>query len=204
MPNVARAYRTRSRPTRSAQTRDRIMAAVRALLAEGTFHDSTVEEVAERAGVARATLYQHFRSRLDLVDGICDTFAENPALLAVRESVELPDLEAALAETVANSVRFWASEDAVLSQIYGVVAIDPAAADLVERQRNDRRGEMDRLAQRLAGAHGSPSRAARERALAVLMTLTSYETYRELKLLGYADARVTGSLQDAARSLLAG
>ena len=35
------------------------MAAVRDLLAEGSFHESTVEEVAERAGISRATLYQH-------------------------------------------------------------------------------------------------------------------------------------------------
>src|SRR5205807_7090105 len=124
---ATRAYRARRRSTRSEETRRRIMAAVRELLAEGAFHESTVEQVAERAGIARATLYQHFRSRLDLVDAICDTFDENPALLAVRRSVELPDPEAALAETIANCVRFWSSEDAALSQLYGVVAVDPAA-----------------------------------------------------------------------------
>ena len=75
----AQAYRAQRRSTRSDRTRERIIAAVRELLAEGAFHESTVEEVADRAGIARATLYQHFRSRLDLVDGICDTFAVNPA-----------------------------------------------------------------------------------------------------------------------------
>jgi AcrR family transcriptional regulator len=178
------------------------MAAVRALLEEGAFHESTVEEVAERAGVARATLYQHFRSRLDLVDAICDTFAENPALLALRESVELPGAEAALSDALANTVRFWSSEDAVLSQIYGVVAIDPAARDLVERQRDDRRGEMERLARHITSADGPRPRVDRQRALAILMTLSSYETYRELKQLGYTDAKVTSTVQDAARSLL--
>src|SRR6478609_3044506 len=75
----SRAYaRRRSAP--AAPTRDRIMAAVRELLAEGTFHETPVETVAERAGVSRATLYQHFRSRVDLVDAICDSFAVNPAL----------------------------------------------------------------------------------------------------------------------------
>jgi AcrR family transcriptional regulator len=180
------------------------MAAVRELLAEGTFHQSTVEQVADRAGIARATLYQHFRSRLDLVDAICDTFDENPALLAVRRSVELPDPAAALAESIAHAVRFWSSEDAVLRQIYGVVAIDPAARDLVERQRNDRRGEMERLARHVTRAGTrSASAAVRAQALAVLMTLTSYETYRELRELGYGDAKVTRTLQDAARPLLA-
>src|SRR2546429_1325315 len=125
----AHAYRTTRKPGRSEATRERIKGAVRELLAEGTFHTSTVEHVADRAGIARATLYQHFRSRLELVDAICDTFGENPALLRIREVVEHPDPSTALAETISNSVRFWSSEDPVLAQLYGVAAIDPAAQD---------------------------------------------------------------------------
>src|SRR5213596_4047720 len=102
---ATRAYRAQRRSTRSDATRERIMSAVRELLAEGTFHESTVEEVADRAGIARATLYQHFGSRLELVDAICDTFAVNPALLSIREAVELEDPEKALAETVALAIR---------------------------------------------------------------------------------------------------
>src|SRR2546423_11494468 len=132
---AARAYRARRRPKRSEDTRDRIMTAVRELLAEGAFHESTVEEVADRAGVARATLYQHFGSRLELVDGICDSFAVNPALLRIRDTVELADPDEALAETIAATVRFWSSEDGILSQLYGVIAVDQAAQDLVDRQR---------------------------------------------------------------------
>src|SRR3954465_8973827 len=97
----ARAYRTQRRPARGEATRERIMSAVRELLDEGSFHASTVEEVADRAGISRATLYQHFGSRLELVDAICDTFAVNPALLTIREVVELEDPDAALSETMA-------------------------------------------------------------------------------------------------------
>src|SRR6266513_1538922 len=164
----AHAYRVQRRSTRGDKTRERIIGAVRELWAEGAFHDSTVEEVAGRAGIARATLYQHFRSRLDLVDGICDTFAVNPALLALRDVVELPDPEAALTETIANTVRFWSSEDPILSQLYGVAAIDPAAQDLVNRQRADRRGELERLAHRLGAAGRLSPRMTGPRAVALL------------------------------------
>jgi AcrR family transcriptional regulator len=122
-----RAYRTRGRTAKGDETRRKIKAAVAELMAEGAFHDSTVEQVADRAGISRATLYQHFRSRLELVDAICERFDENPALLAIRAVVELPDADAALAETIAAGVRFWSSEDPILGQLYGVVAIDPAA-----------------------------------------------------------------------------
>jgi len=187
------AYRARRRTTaRSDRTRARILEAVRELLSEGTFHESTVEQVAERAGLSRATVYQHFRSRLELVDGICDTLGDNPALLQIRELVSDPDPGRALGETIANAVRFWASEDTVLAQLYGVTAIDPAAQAFVDRQRADRRGTMEQLAATL-GKRG---------ALATLMVLTSYETYRELRLAGLDDRAVTRKLQQDAQTLL--
>src|SRR5207253_2995608 len=140
MSMSAHAYRTTRKPGRSDATRERIKAAVRELLAEGTFHTSRVEHVAERAGISRATLYQHFRSRLELVDAICETFDANPALLELRQIVELPDAEAALDKTIGNSIRFWSSEDAVLHQLYSVAAIDPAAlSGSVTRRRTDER-----------------------------------------------------------------
>ena len=175
---------------------------MRALLAEGVFHESTVEEVADRAGVSRATLYQHFRSRVELVDAICETLDRNPALLRLREIVNSPDAEAALAETVAESMRFWSSEDPLLRHLYGVVSIDPAARDLVDRQRADRRGELERLARNLARAGALRPGTNERRALALLLMLTSYETFRELRETGLTDRQLTTALQQAARDLL--
>jgi AcrR family transcriptional regulator len=199
---AARAYRPLRRSTRSAQTREKIVAAVRSLLAEGAFHEATVEQVADRAGIARATLYQHFASRLDLIDAICDTFDANPALLRIREVVELADADAALAETIAQTIRFWSSEQAILTQLYGVAAIDPAAQELVDRQREDRRGEMSRLIGHLRGARRLRSGLSERRALAQLMLLTSFESYRELRVAGLSDRELTSVLQDGARRLL--
>src|SRR4051794_18023136 len=123
----ARAYRPPPRrSSRGDTTRLKIMGVVREMLAAGTFHESTVEEVADRAGVARATLYQHFRSRLDLVDAICETFADNPALKHVKQIVEDGDLETVLPETIADCVHFWSSEDDILRELYGIVSLDPA------------------------------------------------------------------------------
>ena len=196
----SRAYRTRGRSKRSAETREKIKTAVRELLAEGVFHESTVEEVADRAGVARATLYQHFRSRLELVDAICETFDENPALLRLRETVDDPDPDAALAGTIAHAMHFWSSEDPVLRHLYGVVSIDPAAHDLVERQRHDRRSELERLARNLA--RGGRLRTTERRALALLLVLTRYETFRELREAGLTDRQLGATLHDTARDLL--
>jgi len=198
----SRAYRTRGRTKRSEETRERIKAAVRALLAEGTFHESTVEQVADRAGVARATLYQHFRSRLELVDAICETFDENPALLRLRQTVDGADSGAALADTIAEAMRFWSSEDPVLRHLYGVASIDPAAQDLIDRQRADRRGELQRLARNISRAGRLPDGTSEQRAVSLLLVLTSYESFRELREAGLSDRQLTATLQQAARDLL--
>ena len=187
---MPRAYRPRRRSTRAGETRRRIVAAARELLEEGAFHEARVEEVADRAAVSRATLYGHFHSRLDLVDALCDTFAGNPAL---RERAEAADLD----EAIEASVRLWSSDGAALAQLYGVTAIDGAARELAERQRAERRSDVERLVGRLR-----TSGRARDRAVNLLMVLTSYETYRELRETGLAEGDVALTLRESARALL--
>lgn len=172
----------------SRGTRDRIMGAVRELLEEGAFHESTVEEVASRAGVSRASLYQHFGSRLGLVDAMCETFDRNPALVALRETEDVDEL-------VERVVEFWAAEEPILVQLYGVAAVDPAARALVERQRRDRHGELTRVLE-ASGVEG-------REAFAALSLLTSFETFYELRRrVGLSKREVVRQLQDAAQRLV--
>ena len=153
-----------SRPNRRSQASGRrILETVRELLEDGTFHATTVEEVADRAGVSRATLYQHFGSRLGLIDAICDTIGENEHLRAIRTAEDVETF-------IALAVAFWASEERLLIQLYGATAVDPAARRFVERQRRDRYKELRRV---LGDADAE--------SFASLATLTSFETYRELR-----------------------
>lgn len=164
------------------------MATVKQLLADGRFHESTVEEVAALAGVSRATLYQHFGSRLGLVDALCDTFDENPALIAVRQTDDIGEL-------IALVMDFWEAEEPVLRQLYGVAAVDPAARDLVERQRRDRHAELRRLLR--------VNRLNDRASFATLSLLTSFETYVELRrVVGLSKREVVRTAQDAAKQLV--
>jgi AcrR family transcriptional regulator len=189
----------------TVRTRERVVAAVRELLQEGMFHEATVEQVAARAGVSRATLYQHFGSRLGLVDAICETFDANPELVAVREAVRDRDIGAALDRSIAHTVAFWASEEPVLEPLYGAAAIDSAARDLVARQRADRRAELGYLLERLEDAGRLRPELSSAEALGVLLVLTSFETFQELRrLAGLEERDVIATLQGSARALLAG
>src|SRR6185503_14263480 len=117
-------------------------------------------------------------------------------------TVDGPDPDAALADTIADSMRFWSSEDPVLRHLYGLVSIDPAARALVDRQRADRRGELERLARNLARAGRLRDSTNERQALGLLLVLTSYETFRELRESGLTDRQLTTTLQHAARDLL--
>lgn len=201
--NFQRAYRPGRRSGASTKTRAAILEAVHSLLGEGAFHQATVEDVARRAGVARATVYQHFRSRLGLVDAMCETFDANPNLIALRESVVFDEPAEALDRSIASLSKFWATEEAILQQLYGVAAIDDAARDLVQRQVNDRRNELTRLVGHLRGAGLLSKTITDKTALAHLLVLTSFETFEELRRRAAMTERKTIEfLQRTAHALL--
>ena len=113
--------------------------------------------------------------------------------------------ERGLERAIAHTVGFWASEEAVLEPLYGAAAVDPAAGDLVARQRADRRGEFGHLLARLEEAGRLRTELSSAEALGVLLVLTSFETFRELhRLAGLEERDVTATLQASARALLGG
>lgn len=172
------------------RTRAAIMAAVEELLIEGSFHEATVEEVAARAGVARATLYQHFGSRNGLVDSICDTLEAKPSLQAIRQAARLDDPVAALREAMRAITRFWAENEPLHRYSYGIIGVDPAAKAFVDRQTADRREVLRSILDRLPKV----GRADLELAVAALLVLTSFPTFEELTVNGGLSEAATASL----------
>jgi AcrR family transcriptional regulator len=188
-----RAYRRPSSDAR-ARTRAAIMTAVEQLLVEGTFHEATVEEVAARAGISRATLYLHFATRNGLVDSICDTLEAKPGLRAIREAALLADPAAAIRELAMRIPRFWAENEALHRYMYGIVAIDPPARAFVARQTEDRRGVLWGVLNRLQQAGGL--RLDPPAVLPPLLVFTSFPTYEELHVtcgmtLGHVEGAVS-------------
>jgi AcrR family transcriptional regulator len=62
------AYRPTERTeARRTQTRDKIVRAALALVAQGGYREAQVAAVAKRAGVATGTVYRHFPSKADLL-----------------------------------------------------------------------------------------------------------------------------------------
>jgi AcrR family transcriptional regulator len=101
-----------SRMPRTARRAQLLESALTVFVSQG-YHNTAMDDVAERAGVSKPVLYQHFPSKLDLylalLDAACDQVVD-----AVRD---------ALASTSVNKERVTASTEA----FYRYVA-DPGGA----------------------------------------------------------------------------
>jgi AcrR family transcriptional regulator len=199
----SRVYRQRRRAERTARTRAQIMDAVRGLLQEGTFHEASVEEIARVAGVARATLYQHFGSRLGLVEAICDSLAENPSMVAIQASPDLADAREALTQMIEQGMAFWDSEQSLHRHLYGLAEIDESAAEFVQRQTDDRRSVVERIVDRLVEAKAVRDEVTAAHARATLLVLTSFHTFEELRAAGLTTRETERFAISRAQELLA-
>ena len=71
--------------TRSDATKKKLFDAAMELIGERGFTDASVDEIVERAGVAKGTVYYHFSGKAELVEAlIADRFA--PLAAAFREA----------------------------------------------------------------------------------------------------------------------
>jgi AcrR family transcriptional regulator len=199
----SRVYRQRRRAETTARTRAQIMDAVRGLLEHGSFHEASVEEIARTAGVGRATLYQHFGSRLGLVEAICGSLAENPSMVAIQASPDIADPREALTEMIGQGIRFWDSEESLHRHLYGLAEIDESAADFVKRQTSDRRSVVERIVELLIQAEALRDEVTKAQALATLLVLTSFHTFEELRAAGLTTRETERFAISRAQELLA-
>ena len=136
---------------RFLRSQDAILTAARALLLESGPTAVTHAQVAERAGVGRATVYRHWpRAELLLVEAMATVpmpFLASPdlptrdwlrrELTAIAEQLDLDDVRA-VSTTLANSALWDETMDARRAQFAGILA-DRLAAALDDAQA---RGEV--------------------------------------------------------------
>jgi len=119
------APRRRGRP-RDAGAREAILDATLELLAERGFHATTMDSIAERAGVGKNTIYRRWPAKGDL---IIDAFLYFTADLELRGSPS-DDVYTRLLEHVRSLARFYADPLAsrLIPGLLGELQRDPAFA----------------------------------------------------------------------------
>jgi AcrR family transcriptional regulator len=176
-----RPYRLGRRQATVEQTRGRILAAARELLAApGGCAAFTVDAVAGRAGVARMTLYNQFGSKMGLLEALFDDLAARGLVHRLRAAFGQAEPRQALAELIAAFADFWQSERIVIRRIRGLAAIDTDFEQAVRARDERRRDALRAVVGRLAQADNKPSPDAQDEVIAVLHTLSSFETFDNL------------------------
>jgi len=190
-----RPYRLGRRRPAAEQTRSRILAATRDLLtaAEGVA-GFTIDAVAQRAGVARMTVYYQFKSKGGLVEGLFDWLAEAGGMLQLPLAFQSPDPHAALDRFILTFVRFWASDRLVLRRLRALAATDPELEPVFHARDERRREGLRVLVGRL-----SPPRDAVE-LVDVLHALTSFEFFDALSQEGRSPDDVAALVQRLVRT----
>jgi AcrR family transcriptional regulator len=114
---------------RSARAHDAVLAAARELLGEGGLPAATVDAIAARSGVSKATIYNHWPSRIALA---AEAFGE-----AMAAATPVPDTGSARGDIVAQVRQvsaFYASpEGGVFAQLLAAGVTDPHGAEYFRR-----------------------------------------------------------------------
>jgi AcrR family transcriptional regulator len=192
-----------SAPSRQARSAERVLDAADELVRADAFHLATMDELARRAGVSRATVFSRFGSKLGVLEALSVRCEGGPEMLALRTALGLDDPVEALEATIAATCALWETQGAILGQLKAIVVLEPDASALIAAQREDQRQSLTQLTARLARGPGLRADVTRPRAVATLHMLTSLESYRELRS-SLSEGQARDTIVALARTLLRG
>jgi AcrR family transcriptional regulator len=195
-----RPYRLGRRQQAADATRERIVAAARdVLMGDEGVAGFTVDVVAQRAGVARMTVYHQFGSKRGLLEAVLDWwFAEAGGMALMPEVFRRPDPIDALAAFVTTLAHIYDSARPVFRRLHGLAAIDPELGEALTMRQERRRDGVRTLVGRLGKrAGGLPA----DELIDVLFTLTSFASFDQLAGPGQSLREVAPTIQRAALAL---
>ncbi|MGH8446678.1 MAG: TetR/AcrR family transcriptional regulator [Solimonas sp.] len=183
-----RAYNSPVREAAADETRQRVMAAARVLLAGGKGLPAfSLDAAARQAGVTRLTVYKRFESKRGLLEAVFDEMARDGGLYGLPAVLAGRDTQKALRDFIGVFCRFWSNHGSVMPRLSAVARLDD---DIVESlmQRNERRrqGLAVLVARLLPDANKKPAADVVD----ILFALTGFEMYAALAVHGREAAAV--------------
>ncbi|WP_327583244.1 TetR/AcrR family transcriptional regulator [Nonomuraea sp. NBC_00507] len=145
------AERTVRRQARGLKRMEEILDAAELVIAEVGFPDLTTNQVAARAGMSPGSLYQFFRNKEEILDGLVSRYTDDrQEFWAARLAGVTPDvpLEVLVGQLVDESVRFKSRSPAYWSLLYGSATGDRFAA-ASQRLHEDISGQLAAMLRRL-------------------------------------------------------
>ena len=206
----ARKYDSTRRQAQARQTRLQIAEAARALFLERGYAGTTIESIAEKAGVAPETIYTGFKNKRNVLSFLFDISVggdDEPIRVIDRPNPQAvfneKDQQRQLA-LFAKDITQILQRAAPVFEILRIAAkTEPEIAGLVQRLLQERLANMTMVAERVA-ANG-PLRKGLEQAQAaeLIWSMTSPELYLLLRRdLGWTEGQYTQWLTDVLVRLL--
>jgi AcrR family transcriptional regulator len=154
---------------RSARRKQLLGAAQEVFVAQG-YHAAAMDDIAERAGVSKPVLYQHFPSKLELYCALLDQHAEHLVQKVRTALASTTDNHARVAASVAAYFDFVDGEGTDVEGAFRLVfesdlRNDPAVRERVERMLQEC---VDALAETIA--HDTGYRAEEAELLSVALS----------------------------------
>lgn len=208
MAEDVKSGRGRRRQVQAEATRSVIVEAARRLFLERGYVGTTIESIADGAGVAVQTIYNSIGSKRDVLSKVLDYTAAGPrAPETVPEFMRERTRSTPDAEGIVRLLAEWFAEGMpraapILKAIADAAAVDPEAASLEADRARQRLRNYTEAAGELAARGGLRPGLAAEEAAAVIWSVGHSGTYRFLvEQCGWPIARyrrwVEGTLQGA-------
>jgi AcrR family transcriptional regulator len=171
---------TKRRGIDASITHDRVMEAAEDLILGGEFAQATVTELAEKAGVSRATVFSRFGSKLGVLEALAVRCAGGPQMRAIRQAIALDDADAVVPALVEAACNHWELQGHILLTLKAVSELEPGAITLIDEQREDQHHGMETVVRTLERA-GRTGDVPRAQLVAALHLVTSVESFMELR-----------------------
>jgi len=156
-------------------TRTRILEAAARLAHERGPGGFSMDLLAKEAGVARATVYEHFRSKRAVLDELAETAARSVTLEAT--STADSDALRALRDTLAEVCRHWTDNEVAMRELRTLAAMTggDVAGDAIDP------AALRKLTEALASGGHLRAHWSVDDAGDALAVLTSFATYERLR-----------------------
>lgn len=175
-----RRYRSPLRAEQAQASRAAVLSSARDLFVEQGYGGTTIEQVAERAGVSKPTVFTAVGNKATLLKAVRDVAMagddEDVAVTARQDVAAIAlagDLDRAVALTARHVTEVQERYHEVHEVIRGASGTDPVVAELWETAEAERHVGAGQLLERLHTRPASPRRGAQDR-LWLLMAPDNY------------------------------
>lgn len=190
-----RRYQLGKRQDQISESRARVLDAARSLLAESTSYvEFTVDGVARRANVARATIYYQFESKTGVLEALCDSLANSGGMTDLASVFSMPDPIEATHSFITCFGGFWDTDRVVMRRLRALAALDPDVGKVIAGRDERRRAGLEVLVARLS--EQNLLNVESDLATRTLFSLTSFETFDSMT---FEDQSFEGTTEDIFR-----